>query len=156
MDETIGNPGLVPEADKAKHPGGRPTLYKPEYCRLATNLCLLGATDKELAASFDVCEDTINEWKNVHPEFSDSIKEGREPADAEVAASLYKRATGFTGPDGVYHAPDTGAALAWLANRTRKRENVWKTRHDHQQVEGSLSLADLAARVGGADEPADG
>jgi len=140
-----------------KHPGGRPSKYKPEYCQQALNLCLLGATDAELARSFDVIEETIREWKVDHPEFSAALKEGREDADAKVASSLYKRATGFTQGE-TYYPPDVGAALAWLANRTRKRDQVWKTRYDHQQVDGNVSLPDVLALMGvGADEsPAGG
>jgi hypothetical protein len=32
---------------------GQPTLYKPEYCGLAHNYCLLGATNAELAEFFE-------------------------------------------------------------------------------------------------------
>lgn len=74
---------------------GRPTDYKAEYCEQAFRLCLLGATDKEMAAFWGVSEDTVNEWKKVHPEFSVSVKAGKIDADAKVAASLYKRATGY-------------------------------------------------------------
>jgi hypothetical protein len=33
---------------------GQPTLYKPEYCELAHNYCLLGATNQVLAGFFRV------------------------------------------------------------------------------------------------------
>ena len=61
-----------------KHPGGRPTKYKPEYATkefinnyiefrkgsgLLVSLC-------GLAVYLSVCEDTLQEWKHVHPEFS--------------------------------------------------------------------------------------
>jgi RNA polymerase-interacting CarD/CdnL/TRCF family regulator len=74
---------------------GRPTKYNEKYPNQAYKLCLLGATDEELANFFEVCEDTINEWKNVHDEFSVSIKKGKINADANVANSLYKRALGY-------------------------------------------------------------
>lgn len=74
---------------------GAPTLYKQEYNEQAFRLCLLGATDKEMASFWGVSEDTVNEWKKVHPEFSVSIKAGKIDADTKVAASLYKRATGY-------------------------------------------------------------
>lgn len=74
---------------------GRPTLYQPEYVQRVFHLTLLGATDKEIAAAFQVNVDTIQEWKKVHPEFSDSINAGKTEADAKVAASLYKIANGY-------------------------------------------------------------
>jgi hypothetical protein len=74
---------------------GRPTKYKDEYCEQVLKLCLLGATDKEIADFFEVDEATINRWKLAHPEFCESIKRGKIIADAEVARSLHKRALGY-------------------------------------------------------------
>jgi acyl-CoA hydrolase len=68
---------------------GRPTKYKEEYNEQAYKLCLLGATDKDLALFFEVNEDTIHEWKKVHENFSESISLGKAKADMEVAHSLY-------------------------------------------------------------------
>jgi len=76
--------------EKKKNPQGRPSKYKPEFDRLAYKLCLLGHTDAELAKFFDVNEDTIHEWKKVHNSFSESILEGKELVDMDVAESLYK------------------------------------------------------------------
>lgn len=42
----------------AKSKGGRPTRYKAEYAQQAYKLCLLGATDKELADFFHVSGQT--------------------------------------------------------------------------------------------------
>ena len=121
---------------------GRPTKYKEEYNEQARKLCLLGATDEELASFFEVNEDTIYEWKNTHQKFSDSIKSGKELADATVAESLFKRATGYEHNDidikmyegeiiqtpiVKHYPPDTGAMVFWLKNRQRKN---WKDRQD--------------------------
>ena len=56
---------------------GRPTNYKKEYDEQAYKLCLLGATDKEMADFFNVKEQTINNWKKNHPSFFESIKRGK-------------------------------------------------------------------------------
>lgn len=74
---------------------GRPTDYRPEYSEQAYKLCLLGHTDKELADFFEVVEATIYNWKNDFPEFLEATKRGKQIADGEVVASLYKRATGY-------------------------------------------------------------
>lgn len=126
----------------------RPTKYQPEYAEQALKLCRLGATDKELADFFQVNEDTVNEWKKVHPEFSESLKEGKLLADAEVADKLFRRATGYehkavkitASPDGREHLteyverypPDTTAAIFWLKNR---RPDVWR-----DKTEQAISL----------------
>ena len=70
-------------------PIGRPTEYKPEYDEQAYNYCLLGATDKQLATFFDVSEQTINAWKHKHPSFLESLRRGKEIADARVAQALF-------------------------------------------------------------------
>ena len=82
-----------PESEKKK--AGRKSLYKPEFNDQVYKLCLLCATDEEIADFFNVSVSTINKWKLYYPEFSKSIKKGKVIADAEVAESLYKRATGY-------------------------------------------------------------
>ena len=123
---------------------GRKTDYKEEYNIQAMKLCLLGATDEKLANFFNVSVTTINTWKEKHPQFLLSIREGKEEADANVANALYNRAIGFSHPHDhisnfqgdititktTKHYPaDTGAAFIWLKNRSN-----WK---DKQEVEHS-------------------
>lgn len=122
----------------------RPSKYKQEFAAQALKLCRLGATDKELADFFEVNEDTINGWKKVHPEFSESLKGGKALADAEVADKLFKRATGYeheavkivananTGQEHIVnyterYAPDTTAAIFWLKNR---RPDMWRDKQE--------------------------
>jgi len=129
--------------------GGRPTKYREEYAEQARKLCLLGYTDKELAEFFGVVESTINEWKLDHMEFSESLKSGKAIADADIAASLYEKAKGYSHPDvhisnfggqitvteiTKHYPPDTAAAFIWLKNRQSKR---WRDKVD---VGGNLKL----------------
>lgn len=127
----------------AKKPG-RPTDYKPEYDEQAYKLCLLGLTDAQMGEIFSVSEQTINAWKHAHPSFLESLKKGKEVADAEVAKALYHRALGYEHPDVhitnyqgeiteteiiKHYPPDTAAAFIWLKNRSG-----WR---DKQEVEHS-------------------
>lgn len=151
--------------DAAGGAGGRPSSYRTEFAPQAGKLCLLGATDQELADFFDVDERTINRWKQDHPEFCQSIKGGKMQADANVAEKLYQRASGYSHPDThisnhqgtitvtpvtKHYPPDTTAAIFWLKNRQR---NKWR---DKQEVEhtGKLTLEDLldASNEGTANE----
>lgn len=68
---------------------GAPTLYKEIYNDQAFKLCLLGATDSELADFFDIAESTLNLWKTKHPEFVESIRAGKVAADLKIAGALY-------------------------------------------------------------------
>lgn len=77
---------------KAKKAQGRPSRYKQEYDEQARKLCLLGATDKELADFFVVTETTVNNWKKAHKTFFESIRAGKVVADMVIANSLYKSA----------------------------------------------------------------
>lgn len=115
---------------------GRKSAYRPEFAEQARKLCLLGATDAELADFFEVSETTVNNWKAKHPAFLESIRAGKVIADAEVADSLYKRATGeyvqlekvVKNSDGKFEAirykgyipGDPTAAFRWLLNRRRQ------------------------------------
>lgn len=130
---------------------GRPSLYKPEYDEQAFKLCLLGCDDKEIAAFFEVNEDTIYEWKKVHISFSDSIKRGKEKADLEVVRSLYDQALGYhfeeeteaAGENGKvtyknkrYAQKDFRATRFWLMNRQRDK---W-TEKTEVQNSGNLTI----------------
>ena len=138
----------------------RPTKYKPEYPGQALKLCRLGATDKEMADFFGVAESTINKWKEDYPEFSESLKEGKGMADAEVADKLFKRATGYehaavkivananTGQEHVVnyterYAPDTTAAIFWLKNR---RPDLWRDKTE-QKIEGEIAIGRITRTI---------
>lgn len=153
VSETIESETFNEEAIAGEEPErrsvGRPTLFRDEYVEQAYKLCLLGATDAELADFFEVCERTINTWKEDYPEFLQSLKAGKASADAAVAESLYKRALGYSHPDvhisnfqGMitvtdivkHYPPDTGAAFIWLKNR---QPHKWK---DKVEVKEDINL----------------
>ena len=133
-------------------PGGRPTKYQDDYPEQARKLCLLGSTNAQLAEFFEVDVSTIDKWIAEKPEFSGSIKEGREVADAEIANSLYHRGKGYSHKavkiflhkgkpvivDYIEHyPPDTAAAFIWLKNRRRLD---WKDRHSDDGNPNSNTL----------------
>jgi hypothetical protein len=135
---------------------GRNTLYREEYADQAFKLCLLGAIDEELADFFGVSVATIYNWKKEHPAFLEATVAGKMKADAEVAHSLYRIATGheltaeklMKKDDGSYEAirykryipGDPQAAFKWLTNRRRQN---WT---DTQKVEHGLN-SELAALI---------
>jgi hypothetical protein len=115
---------------------GRPTDYDPQMGVVATKLCRLGAVDREIAEFFGVAESTLNLWKLKHPEFSESLKAGKDAFDERVERALGNRAVGYTFDSekimqfegGVIRAktvehvpPDVTAAIFWLKNRRRDR-----------------------------------
>jgi hypothetical protein len=139
------------------HPGGAPTKYRPEYHNdKARKLALLGMTDIEIADIFDICEATINNWKNKYPEFLESLNKGKTDADGEIANALYHRAKGYTHlEDKLFchngeiinetilkqYPPDTAAALIWLKNRKPK---LWRDKQDIDHTSGGEKVKSIA------------
>lgn len=120
--------------------GGRPTKFKDEFIEQGRKLCLLGATDQEIADFFEVDVRSIHRWKADNDEFCRALKAGKEVADDRVERSLYQRATGYEqdevkifmpagAAEPVYAsyrakvAPDTTACIFWLKNR---RPDLWR------------------------------
>lgn len=139
----------------------RPTKYKAEYAEQARKLCLLGATDQEIADFFEVEVRTIHRWKATYKGFCHSLKAGKEQADDRVERSLYQKAIGYEQDDvkifmpggaeaPVYApyrakiAPDTTAAIFWLKNR---RPELWRDKRDidHSSSDGSMTPKALDA-----------
>lgn len=141
-------------ATKPKIPArrGRPTMYRPIFARQAEAFCLLGADDAKLAEMFEVDAATINRWKARYAEFCESIKKGKHVADATVAASLFKSATGghFIETDQLVGdqvvtlrrqlPPDVVAQIFWLKNRAPKQ---WR---DKVVLEQDVNLNVFPAR----------
>lgn len=118
---------------------GRPTKYTIEHALQAENYALLGFDEIRMADAFEVTVATITLWKKKHLEFSAAIKNGKDVADGKVAISLFKLATGFTGPDGKYYPPNPTAQIFWLKNRQKA------TFRDKQEVEhsGQITYKDM-------------
>lgn len=128
---------------------GRGSLYDPSMNEQARKLALLGLTDEEMARFFGVDEGTLNNWKNEFPAFFQSLNEGKTIADANVADSLYRRATGevvfiekrVKDHNGNYEIirlsqqvpADSGAAKLWLTNR---RGQNWRDKREHEHSGG--------------------
>ena len=66
---------------KKKDPGGQPTKYKKEYCKmLIQHMGVEGLSFESFAADVDVDRDTVYEWTNDHEAFSDAKRIGRQKA----------------------------------------------------------------------------
>ena len=134
--------------------GGRPTEYKDEYVLQAEKLCMLGATDEEVADFFGVSTRTIYRWKLEHDEFCQALKVGKAAADERIERSLYQKASGYfyteeqafkikveqhkeeveVVPVEKYAPPDTTAQIFWLKNRKR---DDWR---DKQEIEHRFGI----------------
>lgn len=144
---------------------GRPTKYDEKYHPIqVVKYCLAGLTDAQISKLFEISESTLNEWKNKYPEFSESIKKGKEEADSVVASMLYKKAVGYKEKRRVpfkvketmngegsketievieiedYFPPDTSAQIFWLKNR---QPQMWRDRRNLEiEEKGSINIED--------------
>jgi DNA-binding XRE family transcriptional regulator len=138
---------------------GRDSLYHPDMNEQATKLALLGMTDEEMAAFFGVAVQTLYNWQKEHIAFFEAVHAGKDAADAEVAHSLFKKATGITyqverlrkNAEGqsevvklsVYEPPDTAAMKQWLSNRRRQNwSDTVKLEHT-----GELTFTKIERRI---------
>jgi len=126
---------------------------KYEYWLTEDGLLLLaawardGLTDDQIAEKIGISRSTLYAWKLQYPDFSDSLKKGKEVVDVEVENALFKKTTGYnvelqktfkvkivdydpetgrkirereelqTGIDEMHVPADTTAQIYWLKNR---------------------------------------
>lgn len=153
----------------------RPSKYDPVLCQKAVQLASGGATDEEIADALKISTRTLYRWQAQFPEFCQSLKAGKEPADERIVRSLYHRAAGFEwteqqafklkevsfeGGNRIERErveivdvrkqmpPDTTAAIFWLKNRQPER---WRDKQDfeHTGKDGAPLVPVLNVTIGG-------
>lgn len=114
-------------------PASVPAVAEPQY-KIATQACLMGASDSDLAVIFRVSERTIQNWIYNDARFRDAVWKGRGGADAKIAMALFKEATGYNYDEEIAQydhqqgdwikttvrrraRADTKAAMWWLERR---------------------------------------
>lgn len=61
---------------------GRPTKYKPEYCKRVIDVGEEGGWLVEMAEACDVARSTMDEWAATQPEFSEALTRAKQKAQA--------------------------------------------------------------------------
>jgi hypothetical protein len=126
----------------SKRKVGRPKTYDPKYVDMARVACAdLGADDIRLAKLFGITSEIIRVWKKQYPEFSASLKEGKDLYDcAVVEKNLLRRANGYKCIE-VTEEPDKNGEIATFYHPTfaegitlepilavsRRQDLLWKT-----------------------------
>jgi hypothetical protein len=88
---------------------GRPSKKTSLDMAMVGKLARMGWTDAQMADFFGVDERTWHRWKADDEAFCQSLKAGKEEADARVERCLFERATGYSHPD--VHTALTTASL---------------------------------------------
>jgi len=109
---------------------GRPNKYDSIDLKQIGRLSLLGLTDKELADFLGIAESTLNKWKIEHPEFMETLKAGKDDADAKVARSLYNNAING----------NVTAQIYWLKNRHPKK---WRDKPGEEKHDSTIETVDF-------------
>lgn len=152
---------MASPSKKTENAVGRPTKFKIEYIEQAKKLGMHGFTDSQLANFFKVNPDTIAEWKKVYPEFSESLRQGKEDADNEVEKALYKRATGHLKKvqkldkfgavvDTLEEvSPDSLSCVYWLNNR---RPDRWRQKNEVTGENGGAIQVEVTVTTSDSDK----
>lgn len=92
-----------------------------------------GLTDEQIANNLGISKDTFYEYKKKHPDFSDSLKKGKEIVDYEVENALLKSALNG----------NVTAQIYWLNNRKPRQ---WRNKQDDVPNNG-VSLAETIQKA---------
>ena len=111
---------------KPKHPGGRPTSYRPEFCQRVIELMSEGRSLEGCAALLGVHPDSLYEWQKVHPQFSVAVRAGRAGATTFWENRLLDVAQGGAG---------NAQAIQWALRNRSRAASGWH--HDAQRLEHS-------------------
>jgi len=116
--------------DQPKHPGGRPTKYRPEYCEQAIEFMRDGYSATAFAGHIGVSFSALKLWMDEYPEFMAAIKAARAASAKWWETAL--RNTAVTG---------TGNATACIFGVKNRSQDEWKDKqeHDHTSSDGSMS-----------------
>lgn len=98
---------------RVKHAGGRPTLYRPEYCESVVEFCGLGYSLTAYAGSLRVARDTIYEWAQEHQEFSDAVKKARAARIMSLEAGLMSSGVAGRNPTAYIFALKNASPEEW-------------------------------------------
>lgn len=131
----------------------------PEMIDQARRMCqYLGATNDQMAEFFGMSRRHFYDLLAENPELKEAVELGKLAADANVAESLYKSATGYSHADVdikvvdgcivetplvKHYPPNPVSCIFWLTNRQR---GLWRrkpTEESHSDVELQIKKAQL-------------
>jgi len=114
----------IPKPTATKHPGGRPSTYRPELGQELIEAMAGGLSAEAAAAKVGIGARTVFKWQRQHPEFMQAIQEGRHQA------LLFWEQRAIA----VAHGKPGNAQLIALALKNRSRAaSGWH--HDIQKTE---------------------
>ena len=136
---------LPAHLNPAKHAGGRPTDYRPEYCDAVIAAMSDGLSLAAFAGLIGQGRDTVYKWIRAHSEFSDAVSRARAARVLYLERKLLRSRKGA----------ETTAAIFALKNAAPDEwRDIKTTEHKHPVAVQTLTDDQLRAIASGVD-PAD-
>lgn len=112
---------------QAKHPGGRPTKYRPEFCDSVIAAGRLGLSLTAFASTLDVDRDTITEWVSKYDQFSLAVRAHKAHRTLRWEQRLGKIADEGGG---------NGSAVSVIFGLKNVAPDEWRDRVEHTGANG--------------------
>ena len=136
---------LPAHLNPAKHAGGRPTDYRPEYCEAVIAYMSQGYSLTAFAGSIRQSRDAIYDWIRAHSEFSHAVSRARAARVQALEAKLLRSKKGA----------ETSAAIFALKNAAPDEwRDLKHAEHRHSLSIDQLTTEQLHAIAAGV-APAD-
>lgn len=116
---------------------GRPTKFKPEYCKMLIDHMAQGMSYESFAATCDTHRDTLYNWEKVHKEFLDAKREGNEKRLA-----FYEK-LGFEGMTGK-HEKFSAAMWIFYMKNVHKWTDRQEVKAQNTNIETKVDLKNLS------------
>jgi hypothetical protein len=104
------------------HAGGRPTLYKEEYCQRVLDDMANGFSLTAFAGLIGTNRQTLSNWAGAHPEFLDAVTRAKAMQLRWWEERAHSVAQGNGGP---------GASSMTAFGLTNLGDGEWRNRQDH-------------------------
>ena len=132
---------------ETKRNGGRPSLYKAEYCEAVIEDARKGFSLSAFAGSIPVDRDTITEWRKVHPEFDIACRAAKAVRARYLETGILKEDIAGPAMNARRFALINCAEQDWRAEATVKHVGGGKDdepiRHEHQLDFSALTTEEL-------------
>ena len=146
------------------------TKYRNDFPKRAEEYASKGMIDTEIAKKLGIHKDTFYVYIKKYPDFSDSIKRGKQPIDEQVEQALLKRALGFEHEETTVEynkqpiipgmpipptvrtvkktkkmiVPDVTADKFWLINRQPRR---WREQSEQTVIIKGASIEEMEKNI---------
>lgn len=120
---------------------GRPTKYLPEHCQMLIEHMATGLSFESFAAVAKVDRDTIYNWIEIHPDFSDAKKQAFEESrlfwEKKGIEGLFSESE-YDANTKISSSKSMNAAV-WIFTMKNRFPEEWKDKHETEHS-GNMGL----------------